>query len=120
MARELIIRLGAEGGSVTIYGIQTDGIWSFQSESSSIDIDDDDNEVWLHRSSDPTDNFEELLPGYWPILFPLEIHPDFVSRFRAIYESACMRLEDDRYGTQIRRRHREWLQIFDNNGRSLR
>ena len=46
MDKVAIVEMGVEGGGITIYGSQSDGVWSFWTEGSSMDLDDNDEEVW--------------------------------------------------------------------------
>ena len=51
MDKAVIAEIGFEGGGVTIYGSQSEGIWTFWTEGSSMGMDDNDDEVWGSRSS---------------------------------------------------------------------
>jgi Molybdopterin-binding domain of aldehyde dehydrogenase len=77
---EIILELGAEGGSIALYGLRTERGWSFRRElidSTSELID----EPRLENASDVVDSWEaalELLDQYpWPMLYPISIHPEF-------------------------------------------
>jgi len=71
---------------VTIYGRQVDGVWSFWQEGSSMDLDENDDEVWRGWSTDPVPELLVALPGQWWMMCPTEVHPEFVARLRGEYE----------------------------------
>jgi hypothetical protein len=43
MDKRLIVKMGIEGGGVTIYGSQSNDVWSFWTEGSSMYLDDNDD-----------------------------------------------------------------------------
>jgi hypothetical protein len=45
MDKVLIAEMGVEGDGITIYGSQSDGVWSLWTESTSMDLDENDDEV---------------------------------------------------------------------------
>jgi hypothetical protein len=45
MEKVLIVSIGDEGGGADICGRQVDDVWSFSSEGSSVDLDENDDEV---------------------------------------------------------------------------
>ena len=53
MDKVVIAGMGVEGGGVTVYGRRAGGVWSFWQEGSSMDLDENDDEVWREWSSDP-------------------------------------------------------------------
>jgi hypothetical protein len=48
----LIAEMAVEGGGITIFGSQSEGIWSFRTEGRSLDVDENDDEVWRSWSSE--------------------------------------------------------------------
>src|SRR3954447_5803984 len=91
----VVARIGVEGGGSTIYGRQSDAGWSFWTEGTSMDLDENDDEVWRSWSSEPVTRLDLLLPKDWPIFYPLEIHPGFLAWFRQAYEKARASLSPD-------------------------
>src|SRR5262249_5475478 len=89
MDKVVIVGMGVEGGGVTIYGRRTDGVWSFWQEGSSMDLDENDDEVWRGWSSDPVSDLSAALPGKWWMMYPTEVHPEFVTQLRREYERCC-------------------------------
>jgi hypothetical protein len=77
---EVIIKIGAELGSITIYGMRTERGWSFRRDVSDQTPELLDEE-WIEHSSATVDTWEgalKLLDKYpWFKLHPIQIHPDF-------------------------------------------
>jgi hypothetical protein len=79
---EVIIEVGAEGGSITLYGIRTERSWFFARKVIEIDLTGElfDDER-IDKKSDAVDSWEaalKLLDQYpWSELYPISIHPDF-------------------------------------------
>jgi hypothetical protein len=86
MDKVVIAGMGLEGGNVTIYGRRVDGVWSFWQEGSSMNLDENDDEVWRGWSTDPVPELSLALPGQWWKMCPTEVHPEFVSQLRGEYE----------------------------------
>jgi hypothetical protein len=74
---EVIIQLGAEGGSITLFGFQTERGWSFWREVTDSTLDEERTQ---HKSA-VVDTWEaalKLLDRYpWCRLSPIRIHPEF-------------------------------------------
>jgi hypothetical protein len=77
---EVIIELGAEGGSIALSGFRTERGWSFRREVTDWTPELIDEERIQKRSA-TVETWEaalELLDQYpWPKLSPISIHPDF-------------------------------------------
>lgn len=80
--QEVILKVGAEGGSIALYGTRTDRTWVF-----SLDVDDQTptlmDESPIHCSQTIDASFQhalKLLGRYpWHKLYPLNVHPEFRS-----------------------------------------
>jgi hypothetical protein len=82
---EVILEIGAEGGSITLYGVRTQHGWCFSRKV--IDwtpelIDEEPiNEEPFQRKATIVNSWEaalDLLDQYpWCKLYPISIHPDF-------------------------------------------
>ena len=77
---EIIIKIGAEGGSITLYGFRAQRGWLFSRKV--IDWTPElVDEEHIRRKSAIVDSWEaalELLDQYpWCRLYPISIHPDF-------------------------------------------
>ena len=112
MDKVIIAEMGVEGGGVTIYGRQVDGVWSFWQEGSSMDLDENDDEVWRDWSSDPVTDLLAALPGEWWTMYPTEVHLAFVAEFRGGYERCCG-TED---GHASRFQHGRWAELLVGRG----
>ena len=83
---EVMLQLGAEGGSVTLYGMETERGWLFYRDVSDWSPELIGEERIQHKS--PVVNSWEaavaLLDRYpWQRLCPLMIHPEFSERVRS-------------------------------------
>ena len=92
---EVILQLGAEGGSVTLYGMQTERGWLFSRNVSDWTPELIGEERIQHKSP-VVDSWEAavaLLGQYpWQRLSPLMVHPEFSER---IWSAVRDRLERD-------------------------
>src|SRR5437667_9925800 len=92
---EVILQLGAEGGSVTLYGMETERGWLFYRDVSdwSPELIGEDR---LQHKSPVVNSWEAavaLLDRYpWQRLHPLMVHPEFSDR---IWTAARDRLKTD-------------------------
>jgi len=86
--KQVIVVVGCEGGSVTLYGIQSPDGWQFRAETNEAALLDDEVMPTLQvrpwvatwRSA-----LKQLDSYPWPELYPVEVHPDFRIRvFRAL------------------------------------
>ena len=112
MDKVLIAEMGVEGGGTTIFGTQEDGVWSFWTLGTSMDLDEIDDEAWRSWSSEPVTSLDLVVPRDWPIFYPSKIHPDFVEWFRQAYEKARSSLPDDQRRYQAKHRHEHWLNVI--------
>src|SRR5262245_14073495 len=78
----LVTRLGIEGGGAELFGRLKDGVRCFWTEDTSMDLDENDGEVWRAWSSEPLACLEYVPPRDWTLSFPIEIHPDLAAWFR--------------------------------------
>jgi hypothetical protein len=83
---EIIVRVGAEGGDVTLYGVRDGRRWLFSREvidQTPLMID----ESAIEHSSETVTTWRralKLLDKYpWHHLYPLEVHPEFRERVMA-------------------------------------
>ena len=82
MDKIIIAEMGVEGGGCTVYGRQTDGVWSFWQAGSSMDLDENDDEIWRQWSSEPVPELFVALRDYWWMMHIYNVHPEFVSQLR--------------------------------------
>ncbi len=86
MDKVLIADLGLEGGGATIYGRQQHGTWFFWLEGTSMDLDENDDEIWRSWSSQPVQDLSLVLPKEWPLFYPSKLNPEFFDWFRKNYD----------------------------------
>lgn len=108
MDKVVIVKMGFEGGGVTICGRQTDGVWSLWKEAVSMYFDENDEENWRCWSSDPVSELSELLPKEWWQMAPTKVHPEFVAPLPAEYER-CLGAGG---GNVPRFRHERWRRLL--------
>lgn len=77
---EVILKVGAEGGSITLYGVRTESGWRFKRDV----IDQTPcvlDEAGIRHDSQFTSSWAEalsLLDRYpWHRLYPIRVHPEF-------------------------------------------
>lgn len=81
--KQAIVELGAEGGSLLLYGIESPAGWSFRVESTAVELFDEEDDValierpWVvtWRAA-----LKQLDTNPWTQLVPLSVHPDFRNR----------------------------------------
>lgn len=81
--KQAIVELGAEGGSVLLYGIESPAGWTFRVESTAVDLLDEEGDVALiERPWAVTWRaaLKQLDTYPWTQLVPLSVHPDFRNR----------------------------------------
>jgi hypothetical protein len=78
--QEVILRVGAEGGDITLHGVRTENGWRFQRkvvDQTACMLDEEE----IRHDSLFTSSWDEalaLLDRYpWRRLYPLEVHPEF-------------------------------------------
>jgi hypothetical protein len=80
---EVVIEIGGEGGSITLYGLRTNHGWAFSRKviDQTPELIDED---WIKSNSDCVHSWEaalQLLDRYpWPKLYPISVYPDFQER----------------------------------------
>ncbi len=113
MEKVLVAKVGVEGGDCSIYGLLADGSWSFWQEGSSLDFDEDDQEVVRSWSSEPVPDLGLIVPTEWPPYHVLEVHPGFMAWFRDNYEAARASLDPSSRESQAKFQHRRWAKFLD-------
>jgi hypothetical protein len=93
--REVIIEVGAEGGSIALYGFRTDQGWLFTRQVADQTPELIDEE-WIEKETPRFESWEtalKLLDRYsWAKLYPLTIHPEFREQ---IWSAVQERLRND-------------------------
>jgi hypothetical protein len=112
MDKVIVADIGVEGGGITIYGGQSEGVWSFWTDGTSMDLDEKDNEKWHSWSSKPVSSLDLVVPKDWPMFYPSKIHPEFVPWFRDAYEKARASLPEDQRRYHDNHRHWRWSEVL--------
>lgn len=115
--RVTVADLVLEGGGATVLGTRVDGRWSFWHEGSSIALDENDDEEWRAWASDQSADLAAVVPGIWPLMYPVAVHQEFVGWFRDHYEAARAGLDGAARADQERWQDRRWQEVFA--GRSV-
>jgi hypothetical protein len=98
--RELVLELGLEGGGMSVYRTPAEsGGWQFHIGGSSIDLDENDSEVWRSWQTEPFTSLDEALrsvtkDGSWVIFFPTNVHPDYRAMLWQLAQDAANHLND--------------------------
>jgi hypothetical protein len=110
---ELVIRLGIEGGGNDIFRTpRPSGGWQFHVEGSSMDMDENDDEVWRYYASEPFSTIEEALRsisenGAWVCYYPCEIHADYRKFFWELVQKMGTGFKGQRAASWQRRKN-DW------------
>ena len=73
MDKVLVAKLGVEGGGCSIYGREAVGSWSFWQEGSSLDLDENDEEVVRSWTTEPVPDLGLAMPKEWPLYHLLKV-----------------------------------------------
>ena len=112
MDKVLIADIGVEGGGEKIFGKKSKSVWSFWTEGTSMDMDENDDEVWRSWSSEPVSSLDLVVPKDWLMFHPSKIHPDFVEWFRTNYDPARASLPEEQRRYQEKHRHGRWSEVL--------
>ena len=111
--KQIVLDLGVEGGGATIFRTTlASGRWEFHVEGSSMDMDENDDEVWRSWESPPYISIEEAIQsiskgGDWVLFYPRFVHPDYRTAVWELVQKTVQRrrLYDKKTWTDVRR---EW------------
>jgi hypothetical protein len=116
---DLVLELGLEGGGVSIYRTPADsGSWQFHIGGSTIDLDENDSEVWRSWQTKPFTSVDEALlsvtpDGSWVIFFPTNVHPEYRAKLWLLAQVVADNLNDakrEHWNRQIHEWRRECRQ----------
>ena len=115
---KLIIDLGCEGGGARIFGRKSrrDETCTFWEEGCTIDLDENDNEIWKTWKKNKTKDIASLLPDIWLLMFPIFIYSEFVDWFRNQYDLKLKELPKYEYEMHMNHAFNQWQKIFKYNG----
>jgi hypothetical protein len=99
---EVIVKIGAEGGDLTLYGARTGDGWSFSLnlyDCTPLLLDEDEGGAAIQKRSSPTTSWKDamtLLDKYpWARLYPLDVHPEFRRQIWSEVQERLHRNGDD-------------------------
>ena len=87
MEARIVLVLGAEGGTATVFASTRGSKDVFWREISEMSYElPDEEDIPAHTSrSEPTERFLEALPRYWWMLYPITVDPALTEVLRAEY-----------------------------------
>jgi len=98
--KQVIVKIGYEGGGFELCGRKTNEQWQFWTEGSFMDFDENDDEIWKEHKSEVVEGWDEalkLLGDDWTVGHPIEVYPQFKDpiwwAFEGQRESLQMKLE---------------------------
>jgi hypothetical protein len=115
----IIVSAGVEGGGTTVYGRRVTeedkdtSSWVFWRETTAMDLDDKDDEVWRTTRTEETPDLASACPASLFRQYPSQVHPEFAGWFRECWNSA--RSEPKGSGEAASRRQRlmdEWDRVI--------
>jgi hypothetical protein len=83
MQCEVVLEVGAEGGSITLYGLRTNQGWVFSRKviDQTPELIDEQSIATNSECVGPWEAALGLLDRYpWPRLYPISVHPEFRDR----------------------------------------
>ena len=81
--QQIILEVGADGGSITLLGVESNGAWQFKVTTGEaalvddVDTDDLPQRPWVTSWEDALTQLDRY---QWARLYPLSVHPDFRTR----------------------------------------
>lgn len=94
--KERILALGTEGGGATIFRTCSDtGEWQYHVEKTAMDLDENNVDVSRSWTIQPVHSLEDALRDVydpWVHFWPTEIHPEYRSLVRQLFETAAANL----------------------------
>jgi hypothetical protein len=112
---QVIVKIGAEGGSLTMQGVSDDNDrWRFRLVRSEMNLleEEEFSPEELYNESEWITSWDDALAQLdtyrsWPQLFPLSVHPLFASRILAAVQARLSPKNDRR----VREKLREWKRL---------
>ena len=108
----IIIHLAGEGGGTLILGKESEGEWEFWTAGNSCECDAD---TWSAQGTQMSKNLADLLPRYWCMMQPIEIHKEFIPWLHTHYFQSLEAMDaDDRskYDWQLQDRWEGALSLY--------
>ena len=115
-AREIVLKIGVEGGGATIYRTPNgSGGWQFRVGGTSIDLVENDDEVWRAWASEPAQTIDEALrsvagDGSWIFFYPISVHPEYRMIVWELAQENARKLPEER-SEMWERRKENWQRL---------
>lgn len=112
--KEMVLRLGVEGGGATVFRTPLgSGGWEFHVGGSSMDMDENDDEVWRSWESQPYLRLEDAVQsisndGGWVFFYPISVHPDYRAAVWGLVQETARNLPDEQKRLWDERRWKRW------------
>jgi hypothetical protein len=109
-----VIRLLVEGGAIEVFSRkESGGSWTFVARGTSLDLDDDGNEVARVGGVPRATDLSDVVPSNWIIFYPRLVHPELRGWFRERYAAALAALPPHRRTSHDQYRNHKWQALFD-------
>jgi len=98
--KETVLKLGIEGGGATVFCTSTaSGSWAYHVEGNSMDMDENDDEVWRSWESPPYTSIKDAIQsiskdGEWVLFYPISVHPDYRANVWEMVQETAGNLRD--------------------------
>lgn len=119
--KEKVLKLGVEGGGATVFRTSiASGSWAFQVEGNSMDMDENDDEVWRSWESPAYTSIKEAIQsiskdGEWVLFYPISVHPEYrAAVWELVQETACNLRDHLKHLWNDRRREQWQRNCLDN------
>lgn len=116
--REVILEIGCEGGGATVFRSVTGNGIVYVVESTSMGLDENDDEEWHSWSDPPRTSLGEAVESIarddeWILFHPISIHPDHCSEVWSLVNAASKRLVERRpdLANGLKRRAERWQRV---------
>ncbi|QJX01176.1 DUF6508 domain-containing protein [Frigoriglobus tundricola] len=115
--KEMVLQLGVEGGGATVFRKPVGaGDFEFYVDGSSMDLDENDDEVWRSWESQPYLRIEDAVrsisnDGSWVLFHPISIHPDYRTSVWELVQETARTLPDELNHLWDDRRRTKWQHL---------
>lgn len=112
--KEMVLQLGVEGGEATVFRtLLGSGEWVFHVGGNSMDMDENDDEVWRSWESQPYLRIEDAVrsisnDGGRVFFYPISIHPEYRTAVWGMVQETARNLPDEQKHLWDERRRTRW------------
>ena len=109
MDKTLILSLGCEGAGAYIYGFHKNDTWTFWRDSTCMDFDENNEEIWRSYKTEAVPDSLSELPMNWWMFYPTDPpHLDFVEKLCEEYENCRKPMNDE----NLQSLHIRWNEVL--------